>query len=618
MKRVSAAAMEPAGTAERPEVMKDDYDIQAANLPDPKEIEKEINEFLSNKYGNRIRVMGTQIGPWPGVDESGEGETLHVESGGSDIRFDMKPAELHEYLDRFVIRQDEAKEILATKICTHFNRVRYYRKKGETEDREGIGRIKSNIILIGPTGVGKTYLIKLIARKIGVPFVKGDATKFSETGYVGGDVEDLVRDLVQEADGDIEKARYGIIYVDEIDKIASSGNIIGLDVSRTGVQRNLLKPMEETEVDLKVAHDPVSMMEAAAHFQKTGKRLKRTINTRDILFIVSGAFNGLDEIIARRLAHGGLGFGAALKDTATKSALFKEVRAEDLMAFGFESEFVGRLPVIALLEELEEDDLFQILKNRHSSVVTAKKQDFKAYGVDIRFTDEALRAIAKRAHQQKTGARALISVMERVLVGFERMIPSSTVNRFTVTEELVEDPRSYLSQILENELHASRTELFDRVDHDERTRLLSELEERGEEFERQFGRRLDAAALRTVVDASVNQGVLPETAYRRRIRVEDEIRAFEDEFERLYGLKIRFLPDAMEELIGLVLNDSEDALIVCRKIFQNYHHGLKLVMERSGAKEFPIPRQAVHNPEVYLNEIIQQTYRQSDPDDKPQ
>ena len=225
---------------ERLKIMGNDDDIRGTNFPDPKEIEKEINEFLADKYGNRIRVMGTQIGPWPGAEESGTGETVTEESTSPAVSFDMKPAELHEYLDKYVIRQDAAKEILATKICTHFNRIRYFQEKGEPAERVGIGRIKSNIILIGPTGVGKTYLIKLIADKIGVPFVKGDATKFSETGYVGGDVEDLVRDLVQQADGDIEKARYGIIYIDEIDKIASSGNIIGLDVSRTGVQRNLL------------------------------------------------------------------------------------------------------------------------------------------------------------------------------------------------------------------------------------------------------------------------------------------------------------------------------------------------------------------------------------------
>jgi ATP-dependent Clp protease ATP-binding subunit ClpX len=186
------------------------------------------------------------------------------------IDFNLKPSDLIDYLDQYVVRQDKAKSVLATKICTHFNRIRHQESGGEIF--KITGNIKSNILMLGPTGIGKTYLIKLIAKKIGVPFVKADATKFSETGYVGGDVEDLIRDLVKEANDNIDLAECGIVYVDEIDKIAASPNVMGAQVSRTGVQRALLKPMEETEVDLKVPHDPVSMMQELEAFQKTGKK----------------------------------------------------------------------------------------------------------------------------------------------------------------------------------------------------------------------------------------------------------------------------------------------------------------------------------------------------------
>jgi hypothetical protein len=353
------------------------------------------------------------------------------------------------------------------------------------------------------------------------------------------------------------------------------------------------------------------MMEAAAHFQKTGKRLKRTINTRDILFIVSGAFNGLDEIVSKRLARKGLGFGASLKDPEERTELFRQVRAEDLIQYGFESEFVGRIPVIAVLEDLDEDDLYKILKNRYSSVVTAKKQDFKAYGIDIRFTDEALRAVAAMAHEQKTGARALISAVEKVLVGFERVLPSTDVSRFTVTAELVQEPRAYLQEILEDELHPSRAEIFDQVDQTERAEMIQALQQRSEEFQKLCGKKLTGKELETVVDAAVKHGILPDTMYKRYVQVEKEIHDFEIEFHNHYGLKIRFEQDALHELVRLVLHGSDEALIVCRKIFQNYHHGLKLVMERTGAHEFLITKQAVENPERYLNDLIQQTYRQT-------
>ncbi|MBT7789999.1 MAG: AAA domain-containing protein, partial [Calditrichaeota bacterium] len=223
-----------------------------------------------------------------------------------NIQFDIKPNELIDHLKEYLVGQREAINVIATKICTHFHRMHLERDHPDLP--RILGHVKSNMLLIGPTGVGKTYLIKLIANKLNVPFVKGDATKFSETGYVGGDVEDLVRELVHQSGGDIPLAEYGIIYIDEIDKIASSGSPHGPDVSRSGVQRNLLKLMEETEVDMKVAHDLASQMEAVIETQRTGKAARKKVNTRNILFVMSGAFLELPPIISKRMKKGGVGF----------------------------------------------------------------------------------------------------------------------------------------------------------------------------------------------------------------------------------------------------------------------------------------------------------------------
>ena len=290
-------------------------------IPDPKEIEKEIGDFLTKKFGGSVRMVSPLVLPQEVSTEKDEKSTKKEKK----IHFNLKPEDLISYLDQYIVKQDDAKTILATKICTHFNRI----KRSETSSvdiKDMVGNIKNNILMFGPTGVGKTYIIKLIAKKIRVPFVKGDATKFSETGYVGGDVEDLVRDLVREADGDIELAQYGIVYIDEIDKIASNRNIIGVDVSRSGVQRALLKPMEETEVDLKVPHDPISMIQEIERFRKTGKREKRTVNTNNILFIMSGAFGDLAQIVKKRIADQEIGFGANIKHSREDIDFLKQDR----------------------------------------------------------------------------------------------------------------------------------------------------------------------------------------------------------------------------------------------------------------------------------------------------
>ncbi len=396
--------------------------------------EKELKELL--------KMDSEDLKQDPEIQGEKEGESVKE----TEFTFDLLPEELETYLNKYVVGQEETIEVIATKVCTHFNKMKL--EKSMTSDKVPVGKIKSNMLLIGPTGVGKTYIIKLIAKKLGVPFVKADATKFSETGYVGGDVEDLVRELVHECDGDIGKAEFGIIYIDEIDKVAGSGNGTGPDVSRTGVQRNLLKLMEESEVDLKTPHDLASQVEAAMEAQKTGKVTRQKINTKNILFIVSGAFGGLNDIIGKRLNKQAIGFDKSKSASSELSDILKNVKTEDFIKFGFESEFIGRLPVHVILNELNEEGLYRILKNKYSSVVLGKKMDFLSYGIEIEFTDEVLEILAGRAHEEKTGARGLLSVFEKVLIKYEKKLPSTNIKKFTIDKRVIENHKEVLNELV--------------------------------------------------------------------------------------------------------------------------------------------------------------------------
>ncbi len=413
-------------------------------IPTPEELQKDVADFLKDKYGKNV-IIPQQ----PNSYGSDSGEKVETPKPEYKINFNLKPTELEEYLNKYVVGQDEAVEVLATKICTHFNRMNYEKNHPETE--ELVGNIKSNVLMIGPTGVGKTYLIKLIAKKIGVPFVKGDATKFSETGYVGGDVEDLVRNLVHEANGDISLAEYGIIYLDEIDKIASMSNGSGPDVSRGGVQRNLLKLMEEAEVDLKTPHDLASQMEAAMEAQRTGKVNRKKINTKNILFVMSGAFFQLSEIIRRRLNQQPIGFQAKSDENLSSNndlEIMKNVKTEDLIKFGFESEFIGRLPVVVTLNTLDIDGLYRILSNPNSSVIQGKKRDFMGYDIDIDFQDDALKKMAELAYEEQTGARGLVSVVDKMMLKYEKMLPDTDIHELMFTEKMINKPVEELEKIL--------------------------------------------------------------------------------------------------------------------------------------------------------------------------
>ncbi len=575
-------------------------------LPDPKELEKELNDYLARKYGNRIK-LSTPVAV-PRSDEGlieGEGEP----SGRSrTIVFDSKPEELEAYLDQFVVKQDDAKEVLATKICTHFKRI-HYRESGRSRDAaDRVGMIKNNIIMIGPTGVGKTYLIKLIAKKIGVPFVKGDATKFSETGYVGGDVEDLVRDLVREADGDIERAQYGIIYIDEIDKIASGGAVIGIDVSRTGVQRCLLKPMEETEVDLKVPHDLVSQMEAMEQYRKTGKKEKRVINTRDILFIVSGAFTGLIEVIRKRVAKQGIGFGAELKQSGDETDYLKLVTPGDLVDYGFESEFVGRLPVITVFDRLGAEDLYHILRNRTSTVMNAKKRDFRAYGIDLRFEDDALRAIAERASRHNTGARSLVSAVESVLMKFEKKLPSTGIKRLVVTRSLVDDPAGSLQTLLKRGESRSDRARYRRVVLQEKKALRDYLLGHRDAFPPEQRELLQGARLTLLINRVVLKGAEMTALLEEMRGLMQEVRQCEEFFLEESGIAIVFDDRAVDSLVKRSLDQGVPIETLLRAMLKNYRHGLTLIQEKNGVNRFVLSREALRDPEGYLDRLIKQSY----------
>ncbi len=583
-----------------------------SKVPDQKELEKELNEYLGKKYGDRIRLVVPMLFPKPQTEEVSK-EEKDLGDGKKKIHFDLKPEELAAFLSDYIIRQEDAKEILATKICTHFNRIKFTEMTKGRNRYEGVGHIKNNILMVGPTGVGKTYLIKLIAKKIGVPFVKGDATKFSETGYVGGDVEDLVRDLVYEANGDIELGQYGIIYVDEVDKIASSNNLIGPDVSRTGVQRALLKPMEETEVDLKVPHDPISQLEAIEHYRKTGKREKRTINTKNILFIMSGAFNGLEELIKKRLNQEGIGFGAEIRSKDERVEYLKQVKAEDLIAYGFESEFIGRLPVAAVFERLEVDDLYAILKNPNNPIILGKKKDFKSYGIDIQFEDGALYELAVKAYGEKTGARGLVSAVEKVLIKFEKRLPSTDIRKFVVTRTVVENPEQELGRLLQNPSDPEMLEKFEALLSSEKMALKESILQREAEFKKRYGIVFREGRIDLIVNRMIEKGYDVNTVSEEVVEIQQQVEEFERDFQRRTGIDLQFSEEAINRITEIILNEEGKGTALFSRLSKDYEYGFELIRDKTGQREFIVTRETVDDPEGYLNRMIREIYkRQTD------
>jgi len=577
------------------------------NIPNPKELEKEIGDFLTKKFGHGVKIVTPTPAP----------QTLQTDSdepapppSQKEIKFDLKPEELISHLDQYIIKQDQAKAILATKICTHFNRIKRFRASQDEFD-DLTGRIKNNILLIGPTGVGKTYMVKLIARKIGVPFVKGDATKFSETGYVGGDVEDLIRDLVREADNNIELAQYGIVYIDEIDKIASSRHMIGADVSRTGVQRALLKPLEETEVDLKVPHDPIAMFQEIEQYRKTGKREKRTVNTRNILFIVSGAFTELEKIIKKRLTDQSIGFGAKISTPQHDDDILKQVKSEDLIELGFESEFVGRLPVRGVFDKLTEDDLYLILRNPNNPIILGKKQDFRAYDIDVNFDDEMLRHLALQASRENTGARGLVSAVEKALLPYEKALPSLDIRKFSFTVAVLIDPERIIQALKALEVRTEYEQEFHRIFLQEKSFIIRYLTEHRTRLAQKHSLELTTSRIETVADFYCKKAMDMNLVVARIKSWYDTIKHIELDFFKNNDLNIVLEEDAIDFIIEQLINTMIGIDDIHKQLSGNFLYGLKLITEKTGKNRFFINRKALESPEAYINDLIRNEMRKS-------
>jgi len=417
-------------------------------------------------------------------------------------------------------------------------------------------------------------------------------------------VEDLVRDLVKEADDDIALAECGIVYVDEIDKIAASPNVTGAQVSRTGVQRALLKPMEETEVDLKVPHDPVSMMQELEAFQRTGKRASRKVNTANILFILSGAFTGLTDLIRQRLTSQTIGFNSRVTSHSSDMDLLQQARSEDLVKYGFESEFIGRVPVRCILNTLEETDLYTILKMPNNPVILSKRLDFAAYGIDLAFEDAALEILAHRAFKENTGARGLVSVVEDALLNFEEKLPSHNISCFVVTSEVLTEPAAMLADVLADQPVHDWKSRHGKARKKEIQYITDHIRENWKSLSMLHGITLSQIKCELAARYFCTHVMEIDDAIKQIKRFHDTIREIELEVSKSADLNIVFEEDAIDFLITQFIDHGASSEEILSKLYNEYFDGLNLIKEKTGKNRFFLSKEDLMDSESYLNDLI--------------
>jgi len=358
-----------------------------------------------------------------------------------------------------------------------------------------------------------------------------------------------------------------------------------------------------------VPHDPISQMEALMEFQKTGKKEKKKISTKNILFIMSGAFNGLEEIIQKRLNRQGMGFLAEVKSKDERVGFLKQVKSEDLIQYGFESEFIGRLPVVTVFEHMEAEDLYNILRSPKSPIIIGKKRDFTAYGIDLVFEDESLRLIAANAFQERTGARGLGSAVEKVLIKFEHVLPSTGIRHLVVTAAMVKDPAGELEKILQNPGDPEREKRFQALLAEEEENLEKSIRQKESDLMESFGVPLSDDRRRMITHWTIQRRTDLDAIVEDFVAVRRSVQEFAQSFSVRAEVQMEFSEEAIDRFAEKVWDERLDAGQTLRQLFQNYEHGLKLIREKTGTREFLITAEGIENPETYLNRLIRETYK---------